>query len=469
MLGDSDSENAAGSRRTLAWQARPLVELLRLAWPITISTLSYSVMTLTSTWFVAHSGDQSTEAVAGVGVAGVVFFAMLCFGIGLLRSVKTLVSQAVGAGRPLADRDGYLSAGCAVALIAGFITLALSELAGPLLAVMTRPEATPHAQVYLQIRALAAPLLLLFVAMRETRYGESDARAPMRASIVGNLVNVGCDVVLVYWLGWGAAGAAWAGVAGNAAEMSGLARTMWRRCFAGRELRARMLAVWRLGLPNAIQFVMEVGSFLLLTTMISRMSAVQMAGHQVVLQLIHFSFLPGHAISEAASVLAGQAIGARCEWLVRRVALRALMLAGGYAALCTVVFAFGAPLLADAFAKDAAMAGVIVTLVHVSTLFLITDAANLVARGILRGVGDVKFAATVGIATAWALTPPTTWFLGEHLGMGAVGGWIGLSAEIFLGACIVWWRLLGGGWKRAAADARALQVDTADDAALVPS
>ena len=37
----------------LCWTARPGRELLRLAWPITISTVSFSTMTLASTAFVA--------------------------------------------------------------------------------------------------------------------------------------------------------------------------------------------------------------------------------------------------------------------------------------------------------------------------------------------------------------------------------------------------------------------------------
>jgi len=82
--------------RSLSWVDRPNRELLRLAWPITVSMLSFSTMTLASTAFVAHIGS---DELAGVGLAGVINFALVCFGIGLLRGAKTLVSQAVGASR----------------------------------------------------------------------------------------------------------------------------------------------------------------------------------------------------------------------------------------------------------------------------------------------------------------------------------------------------------------------------------
>jgi Na+-driven multidrug efflux pump len=80
----------------LPWSTRPSRELIRLALPITISMMSFATMTLASTAFVAQLGS---DELAAVGLGGVVGFALVCFGIGLLRGGKTLVSQAVGADR----------------------------------------------------------------------------------------------------------------------------------------------------------------------------------------------------------------------------------------------------------------------------------------------------------------------------------------------------------------------------------
>jgi multidrug resistance protein, MATE family len=92
--------------------------------------------------------------------------------------------------------------------------------------------------------------------------------------------------------------------------------------------------------------------------------------------------------------------------------------------------------------------------VHVSLAFLIADAANVIARGVLRGASDVRYAAVVGIVTSWLTLPPLTWLLGGALGLGAVGGWIGLAVEIVVGAVLFWLRVIRGGWRPAAAAAR---------------
>src|SRR5215510_5657492 len=104
---------SVSSSSSLTWVERPGRALLKLAWPITISMVSFSTMTLASTAFVAHVG---ADELAGVGLAGVIGFALVCFGIGLLRGAKTLVSQAVGAGRR--DRIPELL-GAAIALAVG--------------------------------------------------------------------------------------------------------------------------------------------------------------------------------------------------------------------------------------------------------------------------------------------------------------------------------------------------------------
>jgi len=454
MSSVSVSSASTRTARTTAlpWAERPGRELLRLAWPITVSMVSFSTMTLASTAFVAQVGS---DELAGVGLAAVVGFALVCFGIGLLRGAKTLVSQAVGAGRR--DRlPELLGAAIGLALVLGLAALAAGQLIAPLLVSLSAsPRAGGFAAQYLAIRSLGAPLVLLYAALRESSYGQGDTRSPMRAALAGNAVNIALDVVLILGLGWGVAGAALATICGNITELGVLAWPMRDRL---RRLRWRATAVrevWAQGMPNGLQFIMEVGSFLILTVLVARMSAVDGAAHQLVLHLVNVSFLPAHALAEAAAVLVGQAVGANQDRLVTRVAGGTLKLGAGYALICLAVFAVAGGLIVESLAAgDAALADRATALLHVSFLFLVADAANVIARGVLRGASDVRYAAAVGIATAWLTTPPLTWLLGVHAGLGVVGGWIGLALEIVVGASLYWLRVHRGGWRPAAAAAR---------------
>lgn len=439
--------------RLLPWRERPLSELMRLSWPIAISMLSFGVMSLVDTLFVGRLG---APALAGVGLASTATFALLCFSMGLLRGVKVLVSQSVGAGQR-GELGGHLGAGLLVAVVLGIVTTlagrALAELLPHLAASAT---AGAHARTYLGIRVLGAPMILVFVALRELRYGEGDTRSPMVAALIGNAVNVVFNWLMVIHLGWGVVGSAWATVIGHGVELAVVLAAQSRAGFPVGVTRARhVIALLRIGTPTGLQFLLEMGSFALLTTIVSLLGEVQMAAHQIALQVVHFSFLPTIALGEAGSVLAGQAVGADEDGLVRRVARAGLAGAALYTGLCTAIFVtFGSPIVAM-FTDEPDLAATALGLLHVAAFFQVADGAAVVARGVLRGAGDVRYPAMLGVACAWLFTPPLAWLLGRQAGLGALGGWLGLSGEIVLLSILCWWRLERGGWTRLAAQSRA--------------
>jgi MATE family multidrug resistance protein len=237
-------------------------ELLRLAWPIAVSMVSYAVMTTVDTLFVGHLGAY---ALAGVGLAGVTAFMLLTFCFGLLRGVKILASQARGAGR-----DGsvppIVGAGLIYAAGMGALAIAAGHMIADLLPRFSGSEAAgAAASEYLAIRVLAAPMVLAFVALREGSYGLGDTRGPMRASIAANLANVGLDTLLIYGVGWGVRGAALASVAATAVELAVICKVAPRVELADlRRGAAYLKRVFEVGAPTGFQFLIEVGSFMAL-------------------------------------------------------------------------------------------------------------------------------------------------------------------------------------------------------------
>lgn len=423
-----------------------------MSWPITVSTLSYSLMTLVDTLLVGHLGAAQ---LAGVGLGGTAAFALLCFPFGILRGVKTLVSQAVGARRP--EQVGrYLAAALSIALGMGLLLVGAGQLLAAVLSHISASSAAGEAaHSYLAVRILGAPLALAYAAIREVRYAQGDARSPMIASVLANAVNIGLASLFIFPLGWGVTGAAIATVIAQGVEcgVAALAQTYsgWRlRGVARRHVRE----LWNIGLPTGLQFTLEIGAFTLLAGMIASLSEIEMAAHQIALQVIHFSFLPAVSVGEAASVLAGQAVGAgRDEWVVRAARI-GLALAAAYTGFCTLVLALFAPFIVAGFGADPRVATLAVRLLHVAAVFQVLDGANIVARCVLRGASDVRYAAVVGVLSSWAFTPPLMWILGYRLGLGAFGGWLGLTGEVFAGALLLWWRLERKGWQPAAAAAR---------------
>jgi MATE family multidrug resistance protein len=439
--------------QTLHWLANPFAELMRLSLPVTVSMLSYSLMTLVDTLIVGQLGK---EQLAGVGLGGTWAFLLMSFGFGLTRGGKTLVSQAIGAERR-EEVGGYLGASLIGGVVFGLVAVLLAWPVGRVLELVSASQAQGHHFfLYLLIRSIGSPIALAANALKEVRYGVGDARSPMVATVIANVVNIGLAYLFVLPLGLGVAGAAWATVLAQVVELGVLALYQTRSGWGTRVMtREHLIAFVRMGIPTGLQMLLEVGAFGVLAAMVAAMSAAQMAGHQITLQMISFSFLPAFAIGESASVMVGQAVGADRDDLVMTLSLLALRTVAAYTALCTIILAVFAPELVHPFTPDLEARSVATLLVRASTLFLVMDGANIVARSVLRGAGDVRFPAWVGVISSWVLTPPLAWLLGFRLHMNAFGGWLGLSGEVFLGATIQWWRLWRGGWRPHAIRSRA--------------
>jgi MATE family multidrug resistance protein len=438
---------------SLSWQNRPLRELIRLAWPIALSMISYSVMTVVDTLLIGHVGRAE---LAGVGLGGVSAFVLLCFSFGLLQGAKVLVSQAIGANRP--DRaDAYLGAAVLAALAIGFVTVLVGQAAAVLIGRLASTEgAAQAAGTYLRIRIVGAPLALLYVALREVRYAKGDPQSPMRATVAAQATNIILAVTFIFVLKWGVAGAAFATVLAHGVEAGTLSLAQRSEGFGVRLVRREHIAeLFRMGLPTGLQFALEVGAFATLSLMISLFSEVEMASHHIAIQVIHLSFLPALAVAEAASVLTGQSVGAGAYDLVKRVAHLAMGITAVYAGAWSILLAFAAPLIVSGFTDDATVISVGTSLLHVAAVFQIFDASNIVARCSLRGAGDVRYAAIVGVLTSWLCTPTLAWVLGKHYKLGAFGGWVGLCLEIIVSSAILWWRIEHRGWLPAATMARA--------------
>jgi MATE family multidrug resistance protein len=436
-------------REELAWLDAPVPGLLRLAWPIVVSMLSASVMTLVDTLFVSTLG---TWALAGVGLGGICTFIIVCFPLGSLGAVKILTSQSVGAGR-LGNVQTYLGAGLALAVVMGVAAIAVALGAAQVIHhAAASDETAGAARTYIRIAGIGAIPFLLRIAIEQTRLSLGDSHSPMRVALFANVCNVGLNYVFIFVLELGVAGAAWGTLGANVVGCVAMVAVQLRRggIHPRGTRRHHIEAVWSLGLPTGLQMLLEMGAFGVMVVMLTNLSDRDGAANQIAIQVLHFGFLPCMAISEAASIMVGQAVGAGRRDLVHVVAKGALLPIFWFTAAMAAIFVFGGDFIAAAFTKDPELAALAARLLIVAAVFQFADGVNILARSVLRGTGDVQFCARLGIAISWGMTPPLTWLFGYYLGLGAFGGWIGLCIDIFVGSSIFWWRLRSDRWHHAA-------------------
>jgi MATE family multidrug resistance protein len=438
----------------LSWEDNPHRALVRLAWPITLSGLSFAAMGVVDTLMVSRLGQAE---LAGVGLGAVISLGIMGFGFGLLRGVKVLLSQARGAG---AGREArvYVGAGVLVALWLGVLMAGLGQLAAELAAMLaSSEEAARAARSYVSVRTLGAPIMLTYVALREARYGLSDSRTPLVSALIGNISHALLDYVALFVLGLGVQGAALAGIVAFAIQTSVLIGVQLRDgiSFGRAELRAQR-AVVRVGVLIGLQWLFEIGSMMTLTVVLAGVSDREVAAHQVAMQVTAFSFLPALSLAEAATVLVAEAVGRGRLSLVARIAHATLKLSLVYALLCGALFVALGATIAGVFSEDEGLRYAARSVLLAAAVHQLFDAGTTVGHGVLRGVGAQATSARIAIGCAWLCTPLLGLLLARVYGLGAPGGWIAMSVEMIAASALVWWHIERLGWISAARRSRRL-------------
>jgi MATE family multidrug resistance protein len=299
----------------------------------------------------------------------------------------------------------------------------------------------------------------------------------MVAALIGNGLNVALDPLLIFgagsWEGFGFTGAALATVIAFTAQCLFM---IWRflplmRGTPRRLRRSLLAAVWRIGSPVGLQWLIEVGAWMTFVAALARVGEIDLAAHVLVIRIVSVSFLPGHAMGEAASVLVGNAIGAGRRSAAREAFRSALVLAVGIMIVGGLAFLAVPGWLTAPFSAEPAVLAVAHRLLLVAAAFQVFDAVAIASFGALNGAGDTRFVMVVSIASAWLLKIPLCFGLAIGLGWGALGAWLGLTLEIVVIALIGVWRVRGDRWldlafDRAAADFVAAEtVEVAAEAA----
>ena len=183
-----------------------------------------------------------------------------------------------------------------------------------------------------------------------------------------------------------------------------------------------------------------------------------MAAHQIALQVIHFSFLPAFAVGEAASVLAGQAVGAERDELVLRGRARSLWRRRARTpAPARWSSRFGAPLIVAGFTRRSRRVAALA--VHAPPRGGgLPDARRRQhrrARGAARRRRRALRRPSSACVTSWAFTPPLTWLLGYRARPGRARRLARLRRrDRAWRRVILWWRLERGLWLPAARASR---------------
>ena len=432
---------------------REFKPMLALAAPVVIAEVGWIMMGIVDTLMVGRLG---ASAIAAVGLAGMLFFGVTVFAMGLLLGLDPLVAQAFGAGR-LDECHRWLVDGLWLSLIVGAPSIAVVlamdlSLGGwgfpPDVLAFTRP--------YLAILAWGLAPLMLYAAFRRYLQAMGIVRPVTVTLIAANVVNALGNWMLIF----GHLGAPAMGVRGSAYS------TLVARIFMAitlffvilshesrmtprlRDTRmgldtARLRTLFALGFPAAGQTALEVGVFAAATALAGRVSGAALAAHQIALNMAAFTFMVPYGLASAAAVRVGHAIGRQDRHGASMAGWTAILLGAAFMSTAAIVFLTAPGFLIRLFTGDAAVIGIGVSLLFVAAVFQLFDGLQGVTTGALRGLGDTRTAMYWNLGGHWFIGLPLGYVLCFYLGRGVVGLWWGLSTGLMIcgvALLVVWIR-----------------------------
>lgn len=438
-------------------------EVLRIAYPLIISTGSFSLMQFVDRVFLAR---YSTISIQAALPAGLLSFTLCATFMALAGYANTFVAQYYGNGN-LRGCSRSTAQGVWVALFSWPVILALIPLGRFLLRVAGHsPEVLAEELDYLTILMAGGVMIPLGAAIASFFTGRGDTLTNMYAQLAGNLVNIALDWVFIFgkfgFPEMGIRGAAIATIIGSSVSVAILfahylrprtnasyaTRSSWR---LDGPLFRRLL---RFGVPAGFHLLLDVSSFSMFVLMTGRLGSLSLAVSNIALSINSLAFMPLIGISITASTLVGQYQGkgrsdlaAKSGWTALKVGLMYMtFMAVTYLTLPHYYF----QLFSGHDAGDFSLAELLQIgrwLLMLMAIWGMLDTINLVLGGALKGAGDTKFVMWYSTIMGWCLFVPGEWWIIYVRNDGILAAWGFLAFTIILISGGFYWRFKAGSWK----------------------
>ncbi len=438
--------------------------LISLALPVVVVQVGMMLMGVVDTLMV---GRLSPEALAAVALGNLYGMAVSLLAQGILLAIDPLVAQAVGA-----EDHGAIARSVQRALVLALVLSLPASVfllfGGPVLTALGQPAAVvPLADTYARLLIPGVLPFLAFGVGRQALQALGHLRPVVVTILLANVVNV----LLNWGLIFGRLGLPELGVAGSSIATSAsrwfMALTLL--VLGGRHLRG-YLRPWlresldpgalgrmaRLGLPIGLQFELEFSAFGGVALLAGSLGTIQVASHQIAINLASLTYMVPLGVSAAAAVLVGRAVGRGRPDDARRQGVATLATGAGFMAATAVLFLAVPSLLARLYSADPAVVALAAALIPLAGLFQIFDGIQVTAIGVLRGVGDTRTPFVVTLMGYWLVGMPLGMLLGLRAGLGAVGLWWGLVSGLAAVATVLLVRVrrvLGGPLARTTVEA----------------
>ena len=425
--------------------------IILLAIPMILEFGLESVFAVVDMFFVSKLGQH---AIATVGLTESVISLVYSVAIGLSTAATAVVARRIGEKNP----EEAAHAGAQSLIMALLVSVVISILgvryAGDILSLMGGDErVVREGAIFTRILFGSSLAIMLLFLINGIFRGAGDAAMAMKSLWLASILNIILCPILIHFLGL--KGAA---IATGIGRTGGVLYQVYHLFKGKGTIRLRLShfrydpkllgSIVKVAWPATFQFIISSCSWIILARLVAETGGTSAsAGYQIALRNFVFFILPAWGLSNAATTLVGQNLGAknplRAEQSVYQTAKYSTVFMGSV----MFVFIFLANPIMRIYSSDEAV-------VHYGVLALrwigsanIFYGMGMVMIQALNGAGDTRTPTLISFFCFWLFQIPLAYVLAIGFHLHATGTFIAIPVAETALALVAWYFFTKGKWK----------------------
>lgn len=419
---------------------------LSLSLPVIIAQAGQIMVGLVDNMMIGHLG--CTE-LAAASFTNTLFQLVVIFGMGFSFALTPVVGQRM-ASKDFTFIGKALKNGLMTNVSMGVIMVIIMAVLTFLMPFMNQPLSIIESSTnFMLLLMLSIIPMQVFYGFKQFFEGIGNTKLSMNVMLISNVINIIGNYVFMY----GKFGAPEMGLYGAAIGtiisrvvmaivpfVCFLRMKIFRRYLVGfKKSRLSFEGIKRLyllGLPLGGQTVMEASAFGLCTIMMGWINEISLAAHQIALSLSTIGFMVYQGIGAATTIRVSHLIGADNISKIKTIKTVSIQIMFAYCLFIILLFVGGRNILPVLFTDDSGVISLASSMLVMCAIFQISDGAQIIIAGVLRGFADVKMPAVITFLAYFVIALPISYYCAFTLKIGAIGMWygfpIGLTIAYFL-------------------------------------
>ncbi len=420
--------------------------VVSLSWPSIMAQLSSILMECIDAAMVGSLGANASASIGLVATTTWLFWGM---GGALSTGFFVQVAHMLGANRSAEARNVLQQSLLAVFLL-GFLLLAAGVLISKPLPIWLggSPEIVGGATDYFFIVMLSLPFCYMTFLSSSMLRSSGNMIVPGMLNILMCVLDVVFNFFLIFdtrplfginvpgaglGVGGAALGTALAQILTGCILLWFLLRKSPQLNFVGRKFRLfltrdTLKRAFTISAPIAAERIMMCGAQIISTIIVAPLGTAAIAANAFGITAESLCYMPGYGISDAATTLVGQSLGANRKDLAQSFGKITIAMGMAVMTVMGVIMWVAAPLMMSMFTPDITVRQMGAEALRIEAFAEPMFAASIVTYGVMVGAGYTLVPACINLGSIWIVRLSLAALLAPVMGLNGV--WLAMCVEL---------------------------------------